>query len=313
GRRPDSRLRGCRCRSRGSPEREDPPGRSRNSPQRACGWPEDRVPVVRRPASLAGGLLRSALGRPFRRAVAPGSRRTPGRCLEDSEDGPPLAVGRTRRGPPPPGRGQDGPEVDLGHIELGLKLLDAIEQSGGTLLGFDPGGLVLLDFPSKVLGGRHGLRRLPAELNDPLEHGATEVGVGGPAVPCWLGPGPAPPPRLAPPRGSRYRFRLAGFQWSGIEQPVLAVLDLQAAPSGKRPDGSRDSKRIGQSCRLTNLGRRLVEYLARLGCLGSYTQECIGSLKALFVQVVSPIGQANTDRRSSNASRVGLATPVPVG
>src|SRR5438128_36415 len=120
-----------------------------------------------------------------------------------------------------------------------------------------------------------------------------------------------PPP--VRPRAPLPAFRLPRFQWVGIEQPVMAVLDLQAAPSGKRPDGSRHSKRIGQSCRLTNLGRRLVEYLARLRCLGSYTQECIGSLKALFVQVVSPIGQANTDRRSSNASRVGLATPVPVG
>src|SRR5438093_704009 len=102
-------------------------------------------------ASLAGGLFWSSLA---------GNGLRPRRCLQDAQDRFHLAVGRGRRGTPSPGGREDGAQVLFRHIQLGLELLDPVEQAGGSLLGFDPGGLVILRLSAKMLGGRHGLGRL---------------------------------------------------------------------------------------------------------------------------------------------------------
>jgi hypothetical protein len=150
-----------------------------------------------------------------------------GWSLEDPEERFHLVVGGRGRRASSTRRGQDRSKVCLGHVELCLQFLHALEELRRSLLRLDPRGPIVFGLPPEVLGAGDRLAGLAAQVNDPLDNGSAQVRVGRPAV--GIGPvasgGPSSPCSPAA-GGPGDGFGLSRIQGFGVKQSVPAVLDF---------------------------------------------------------------------------------------
>src|SRR5436190_7109205 len=187
---------------------------------------------------------------------------------------------RVRLGGPAGGR-QDGPEVRLGHLQLGLEVAGPSRQRLGAAFSLFPGlprDAGLLPQRPEVPPQRP---HVPGHLDETVDGDAADLAVGGPAgLGAWRPPAPR---RLLLAGWPRDGLGLARLHGSGVEQPVLAVHDLEALASQKRPDRARCGQWIRKPNLLADFRRRRSERLPSLDLLGNRPQECIGPAQALVI------------------------------
>src|SRR5207247_10595114 len=101
--------------------------------------------------------------------------------------------------------------------------------------------------------------------------------------------------------GPRHLFPLTGLDRSGINEPVLAVHHLQAAPGEQRPDGPSRGERLGQAHVPRDVRRAHLQRLAGPHPGRHRGEEGVRPLQALLVHAAI-VATSGPDRQPVGAA-----------